>query len=204
MNRLARCIPLLILLSSTGSCTQNERVVSVSGGLIGLQGAVGGQAGPSPPRTGAGFENLLTQEGDAESLDSLSEAGYLRLQDDDGNITLVSRSPSHVVFHLRETLVSEEVDLLFEQVLSEKTKQNYRSRGMDPKLAVEYMARNRNAILDFLATIPMGEKTPGVLQESLGRNMFRYRSGGAVAMGLKFSALDVIVEHKSFRLLMIN
>ncbi len=197
-------LSLILLALAAVACAPRERVISVRGGLIGIPGASGGHRGASTARTGAGFENILADESDIEAYDSLSEAGYLRLKDDDGNIILVSRSPAHVVFHLRETLVSEEVDLLYSQVLSERTKQNYRSRGMDPMLAVEYLARNRNAVLDFLATIPMGEKTPGVLHESIGRNMFRYKSGGAVAMGLKFSAMDVIIEDKNFRLLLLR
>lgn len=201
---MRRAIPIILCLLLSVGCASREEVVSVRGGLYGLSGSQSQREGISIARSSGGFAQLLGEEEDAEGYDALSEAGYLRLEDAKGNITLISRSPTHLIHHLRETLVAEETELLLEQVLSERTKQNYRARGRDPMEAVEFLARNRSHVLEFLAQLPMGERTPDVLQEPIGRNMFRYRVGSAVMLGLKFDTLDVIIEERSFRLLLIH
>jgi len=116
--------PILLCLALAG-CVE-ERVVSISGGLTSLPGAKnnygpGVRAGRKPSTN---IEQMLSlyQQQIGEDVSS-SEKEPLRLVDGDGNITLVSRSPRHVLYHLGRTLDKDETELLYEQVLSDELKQ---------------------------------------------------------------------------------
>lgn len=204
--------PLLIVTAMVfpfgAGCTY-ERVVSVRGGLYGLPGAQGGlqpEADPGAPSTRAEsrWDNLLARFPGQEAPPPVDSAPTLRRTRDDGSVELISTSPNHVMYHLTQTLISKEYDLLLEQVISERTKQNYEDRGLDPTDAVKFLVKHEKDIARLFATMPMGEQTPGVFTEVIGPNMFRLRASSIVAPDLRFTAMDVIIERGRFRLLVIG
>lgn len=195
-----------------GACAGREEVVEVRGGLYGIPGAKGGYEVDRPnPRSGGTFESILGDEEEiAEATDlggsgqDRDSPGYLRTEDEDGEVVLISRSPQHLFYHLNNTLMSDEYELLYEQLISDKTKEAYRARGRDPREALEWLKRNEKPVRELLAAMPMGQATPGVLQETIGRNQFRFRSKDAFITGLPYDTIDVIIEDRSFKLLLIH
>ena len=186
---------------------QSERVVSVSGGLLGVPGASHnyGQDVPIRGRDRKSLEGALASHApiDDENLKEI-ESEPLRFTDEDDDVILVSRSPRHVVFHLTRTLDRDEHDLLYEQVISEATKREYRERARDPRDALRFIIEHKEPIRELLDTMPMGEQTPGLFIESIGENRFRLTAPPAMARQLRFDHADFIIEDGMFRLLVIR
>lgn len=189
-----RCI-LAALAITPGACLYTK--VESESGIEAALKATNPNAGDWDYLLAAGSnldERKLTDE----------EATTLRRINADGSITLISRSPSAVMYHLTTTLRNREYDLLLEQVISEKTKSEYRKRGADPMDAVKYLAKRQQDIQALFAAMPLGDQTPGVLIENIGPNQFRLAPPVAISQDLRFRQFDVIIEQREFRLLMIR
>lgn len=210
-----------------------RRVVSTSGILMGVPGAEGGilddaqlqdqsAEGSGGPAAETQWDAVLApyhreraeaerrkrggDDDDAPPEPVPVEIAPLRKQYPDGRIELVSAAPSHVIYHLTQTLANNETDLLFDQVLSDALKTSYRQRARDPREAVEWLTRRENDIAALFAAMPLAENTPGVRMEGIGRNRFRIRVLPDVAVDarLRLSTIDVIIEEGRFRLLMLR
>lgn len=182
-------------LSLLSGCTTTR--VESAGGIEAALKASNSQSSGWDYLLGAGAdpkERALTDE----------EASSLRRENDDGTVTLISRSPSHVMYHLTQTLRNKEYDLLLDQVISDATKVEYRKRAADPMDAVRYLASRQTDIQALFATMPMGDQTPGVNFQTIGPNQFRLSPPVAISSELRFRQFDVIIERREFRLLMIR
>ena len=204
---------LVVALGAISGCAEPTRVVSVRGGFQKIPGASGGtyRGMDQPVSDWATMMEDLNDDTSGVQGDAVTDPGAalsletsLRRVNPDETITLISRAPRHVIFHLLQTLRAKEYDLLFEQVLSQHTKDAMIAQGRDPREAVSYLRDNQREIERFLAVIPFGEQTPGLIQQSIGRNMFRLQVDQAKALGLKFDCFDVIVEERSYRLLNVH
>lgn len=210
MNSRSFSIVLAAIASLTIGCVE-RRVVRSTDMLAGLPGAEGGQA-PVRPGVAQGpeWDQLLAQFEESGADDDPNaewlpaEGQHLREVSRQGDIRLISQTPSHVMFHLTQTLRNDEFELLRDQVLSERTRRNYAERGRDPMEAVAFLNRNEQAVADLFGALPLGEQTPGVLLENIGPNAFRLRAPPAMAPDLRFTQFDVIIERGTFRLLMIR
>jgi hypothetical protein len=211
-----------LLLACLPACT--ERVVGSRGILTDIPGAEGGErpevegeSAAQSPRN-AEWEAVLspyrkepdlaggTKEGKKGDGLGPKEIAPLRMQRRDGSIALISNSPANVMYHLTQTLASGELELLYDQVLSEASKVEYRKRARDPREAVAWLAKRQEDIGALFAAMPLAEQTPGVSMTNIGRNRFRLSVEPDVAQGmsLRLTAMDVIIEEGHFRLLMIR
>jgi len=195
-------------------CQSERRVISVKGGLAGIRGAEGQELAESQridrPR-GSAFGDLASEQrrqaigeqptdGEAAPLNP----NTLRIAHDDGGFTLIMSSPRHVVAHLRQTLVQDEPELLFEQVLSNQSKSIYAAQGKDPHEAVEFLFSNRREVLKMLQRMPQGEFTPGMFLKKIGPSAYRLELSGANGQGLRLTRLDVVWEQGVCRLLSVS
>ncbi len=214
MARAERALVLALLATTLGAC-EERRIVAVRGGLAGMPGAQGPGAeeqrraearedGPETERLedpGA-FALLEAQtRANAEARGTLDRA-TLRVTDEDGGVTLVSTAPRHVVSHLRLLLAEGNRELLYDELLSERTKGVYIAQGRDPHEAVEFLFENKRDVLKLLARIPMGEFTPGMYLKPVGPSAFRME---VTSRGdLVFTRLDIVWERGVCRLLLIS
>ena len=206
-----------------GACSQ--RVVSVHGILNDLPGAEGGlkpdAAGSSSSAVRSDWDAILAPyrqdsmfgpnnadpDDDDDEDDTAArpkEIAPLRMQRPDGSIYLVANSPGHVIYHLTQTLAKKEHELLFNDVLSDALKSEYRKRARDPKEAVQWLAQRERDIAALFAELPLAENTPGVEMKPIGRNRFRLEVSRELVPELKLSKFDVIIERGQFRLLMLQ
>lgn len=196
---------VILLAALTLAACEQERVVSVKGGLSGL-GKLPGAASNIPesayekPTDGDRFQKLLDKDQPGQPV----EGKPLRRQLDNGEIYLISRSPRELISHLYDTLQNDERALLESQVLAERTKRAYRAAGKPPADAADWIFRNRKWIEDLIAAMPAGEQTPGVFMKPLGDNAFRLTLNGSELLDLRYKALEVVIEEGRFRLLMIR
>jgi hypothetical protein len=189
-------------------CEAERKVISVRGGLAGIEGAQGGDLAQSTntrtPRSKAYAEVVASQRQQVETDDTTIDPRSIRIPHEDGSVTLIMTSPRHVVMHLRQTLTLQEPELLYEQVLSEEAKKEYRRNDLDPHEAVEFLMKNRREVLKMLQRMPQGELSPGMFLTKIGKNAYRLEVRGASAQGLSFRRLDVIWEHGVCKLLSIG
>jgi len=223
-------ILLLALCLAVFSACARENVVSQRGILEGLPGAQGGvTTGPEGQPKSEGFvagtgaavpptkwESMLgswkpPQAPKPEGLEGKEPlepepelVAPLRLRYPDGRLELISASPGHVMYHLSQTLENQELDLLLQQVLSERTKRAYASEGRSPMEAVQWLAARKKQLDALFATMPMGDQTPGMILQSLGNNAFRLSVSRASYPDLKLHDFDVVIEQGKFRLLRVQ
>lgn len=186
-------LALWLALATLAGCETETRVLRYKPFFTGLEGATFGEAPvldhpsvrPEDP-TAAGKEPKLI------------------IEHPDGSVTLVSRSPRHVMTHLEHWLDADEDDVLLEQVLAEETKEHFRSQGKDPMVYIKQLHQDRRDIAAFFARIPQAEHTPTVLLDQPGNKTWIIRLVGAPAQGLRFTKLWVKQEQGQWRLLWLS
>ncbi len=191
-------------------CETERRVISVSGGLSGIEGAQGQdlkESGNSRQAQSSAFANLAqrNREKSADASDTQQQnPRSIRIEHEDGSVSLILSSPRHVVLHLRQALLVEDQDLLFTQILSDRAKQNYVQAGKDPHDAVTFLYDNRREVLKMLQRMPQGELSPGLFLKKIGPNAYRLELSGAQGRGLTIRRLDVVWEFGVCKLLAVG
>lgn len=200
---IAASAAMAALCGALAACQTEERIVSIHGlvhDLAESQMAGGGGDQKSSKLSSGGA-------GSAPAAPELDKNGNpmnpLRAEDKDGKITLVSQSPRHVIIHLRQTLMNGEDDLLYEQVLSDRTKQEYRKRGLDPRTAVDFLVENKVEIYKMLNKMPMGELTPGLFLKPMGGDVYRLQLP-PTSERPRFTSIDFLWEWGVCRLVLIQ
>ncbi len=165
---------------------QYERIVSQSGLLTGLDGA---QSQLPAKRQGRALPDFLRTPDEG-----------IRVEAEDGTITLYSKSVRQLMAHISTTIANGERDLFVEQVLSERTKDEFYERGLDPGIAFDELVRRERDIGRLFYFMPMGEYTPGLYLKTIGRNTFRLKLARANNESLYWLGLDVVFEQRNYKL----
>ena len=189
-------------------CAQ-ERVVRVRGGLYGMPGSETGlgEGVAVGPARGTTLESVVDEFYGGRSQLSVGEPIEGRPNRrllEDGSVFLVSRSPGDLIRHLFDTVVDSEWELLYDQLISEETKDNYRQADRDPIDAARFIREHRADFVALLRVLGTGQNSPGVEFRSLGGNVFRMRVLDARDFGQKFERMDVKIEEGRFVLLMVS
>lgn len=181
-------IGTIFLISQLGACTEHRRVISRSG--------------------------LLTEFSDQQN-NSKSHArsmptyihpvfaipdGQIRHENEDGTITLYTKSIKHLMKHLIHALENGERDLFVDQILSEITIREFHDRGLDPGIAFDELVKFRRDVYRTFHLMPMGESTPGLLLKPLGPNMFRLAASRAGHKDYLWIGIDASFEHGNYKL----
>lgn len=207
MIRPVQLATLTVLVALTG-CVE-KRILSVKGGLQGLPGAQGGyEISPDAPRPAkSSVEDVLVRADQAAGRSAPGEeieGRPLRRRMPDGSILLVARSPRHVMIHLFETLRDGEDDLLLNQVVSRRMRDQYERRGENPRQIVKQLHKQKHEVVKMMASMPLADQTPGALMRTVGRNEFEITAPGGDALDQKFKRFSVVIEQGMFRLLSIG
>ena len=124
----------------------------------------------------------------------------IRIEHEDGSITLAAKSLQQLMTHITTTIQNNEKDLFVEQVLCELTKEEFYERGLDPGLAFEELIRRQKSIFRLFYFMPMGDYTPGLIMENVGRNTFRLQVSRARNPDLYWIGIDTVFENGNYRL----
>jgi hypothetical protein len=201
-----RLAPLVVALAPLAACETEERIVSARGAFRTLPGATADIPASSalPPSGRApALDQALPAAGDEPVDPEEASRDPLRVEQEDGSVRLICTSPRHLVWHLQQTLINEEYDLIYEQLLSDRTIDEYRRRGLDPRSALEFFRSRREEVLALLARMPRGELTPGVFIRRVGGGVHRLQPVGRVS-GSTLEALDFAWESGACRLVVIR
>lgn len=176
-----------ILVVMAGACVQEQRVVRYKPFFAGLEGV---QSARAPV--------VETPAGARETMPAVPEA--LIIQEPDGRRRIVSRTGVHLMHHVQRTLADDDVELFVEEVLAEVTKREYYERGLDPREAFATLKAREREIAALFARMPMGEHSPNVFMETVGRNVIRVRLTGPASRDLYWIGFDMILERGQWRL----
>lgn len=171
----------------TDGCAREERIVSVSGILAPQQRAKLGLKEERPrAEWQKGQDEFALVDAEGNPLNPL------RVTRENGSVVLISKSPRYVILHLREMLISGELELLHDQLLSEYAKKGLTARGRESWMWVEELSANRREVLKLLARMPRGELTPGLVMKPMGGGVYRLKAPRR--RDRKFSSIDFIWE----------
>jgi len=156
----------------------------------------------------SGLEGVQTQQPEvregkvvsAGAVDRSELSQEIVIENEDGSVTLVSKSGSHLMRHIERTLYENEKELFVEQVLSEVTRREFEARGLDPTEAFDRLKEHERDIAELFARMPLGEHTPQVIMKSVGRNTFRVRLTGMGTEKLYWRGYDMVLEGGNWRL----
>lgn len=191
-------VSALVLLTAalfTLGCQREENVVRYKPFFTGITGAeVTRGAGAVPVNPDLGHIDPTKLPADAKLI----------VENPDGSKTLIAKSLRHMMGHLERCLDEGEDELLMDQVISEKTKQQYRSEGKDPQQIIRFLKRNRKDIAKLFSRMPMGEYTPTVILEQPGDKMWAIRLTGAAARDMKFTKVWARLEEGHWRFVWVE
>jgi hypothetical protein len=183
-------LPALLLATLPG-CQQESRVVRYKPFLSNVAGAEFSGQGPVNPAAGYADPTAVPDN-------------RIVLEHPDGSRTLIARSVQHLITHMQSCLMEGADELMLEQVISEKAKLHYRSRGEDPMALVESLKKNRKEVMKTLARMPLGESTPTVVLRQPGDKTWTLKLTGAAARDLKFTRLWARMESGNWRFVWLD
>lgn len=185
----------VLSLLALGACASQEKVVRYKPFLTGIDGATfggpKGSQGPVDPNAGYTDPTANSEE-------------KLVTENPDGTKTLISRCPLHVMSHLERFLDEHDDRTLIEQVISEKTLAEFRSRGQTDVELLDYLYANRRNIAMMFARMPLAEHSPTVIVDQPGDKTWVIRLTGSSTRGLACTRLYVRLERGQWRFLWIN
>ncbi len=183
-------------------------MIAVRGGLHGLPGTEGGIRPDAAAATGtpadpaaraATLQNPRRYEFESEPDE------MLRIERPGREPVLVSRNARELAFHLRQTLSREEPELLFDQVISDRTKDAYQMSGRNPRDAADFLMRHREQVLRMIQNLHLAERLPLDLGDVIGPNQYRLTiPEGLVDPPLPFRTFEYVFEPSGCRLLMLQ
>ena len=181
---------LAVLLPA--GCQPEEKVIRYKPFLAGLEG-VQTQAPPVAEKPKGPL--AAPAEAQAQGDDALVQTNP------DGSKTLLSRCGMHLMHHIQKTLAEDDDTLFADQVLSQLTRDEYLQRGLDPREAFKTLKLRQAEIAKLFARMPMGENSPNVNMETVGKNIFRVQLLGQAAKGLEgYTGFDMVLEKGNWKL----
>lgn len=191
MNRFSGPVLSVLAALLLGACQAEEKVVRYNPFLANVPGAET-QTRPVGQRF-KNYQDPTRVEGDRTIIEN-----------PDGSIRLVAKSVRHLMTNIQLCLEYEDDEILFEQVISEQTKQEFQARGKDPHEAVEFLKANRAEIAQMFARMPFGEQSPNIIIQQPARRTMVLELTGLAAKGMKFTELWAVMEKGNWKLLWIR
>lgn len=134
----------------------------------------------------------------------------LRETNDEGEVVLRALRPEHVVGHLLTCLRNEEYRLLWDQLLSERTKVAYQEQGLDYEAFAAWCDAWRVDLARLLNRMTLGFPANEVVVEQTGNDVLRIRLWPHIGIQpdgssrYKFTYVDIVREDFGLKLLMVR
>lgn len=182
------------------SCAREERVVNYKPFFTGLADAKFQTPPVADSRVSRGGGDAAAAE-----LPEGFDPVRMEVKNPDGSVTLISRSGLHLMRHIERCLAEDNAKLFAEQVLSERTRQEFIERGKSPREALAMLKRHERDISRLFARLPMGEHSPNVILRTVDRNVWRVELRGQDrhdlrSRGARFVGFDMVLEAGHWRL----
>src|SRR5690606_257460 len=122
-----------------------------------------------------------------------TEPDRIVIENPDGSVTLISRRAAHLMSHIQRTLARDEEELFVEQVLSERTRAEYRERGLDPAEAFATLKKRSADVSMLFSRMPFGEASPSVIMSKVDDKTLRLTLTGAGTRDLHWTTMDIVL-----------
>jgi hypothetical protein len=203
------CVALLL-----AACKPEEKIVNYKPFFSGLEGAETQTPGvfekPASKEPAAPSAKPGTASADGRTPEQVNEdAAKLQVTNPDGSITLISKNGLQLMRHIERCLGEGDARLFAEQVLSAETAREFRERGKDPREALAMLMPHQRDIGKLFSRLPLGEHSPNVILETVGRNVWRVRIDDQAAFAMrdrttgtpaKYRGFDMVLENGNWRL----
>ncbi|MBX3402579.1 MAG: hypothetical protein KF699_04105 [Phycisphaeraceae bacterium] len=177
---------LCAVLFAAAGCATEERVTSYRPFLTGVSGAQFGQQ----PVSG----RAPTSASNADPGD-----GRIVIENPDGSRTLLCRTVRALMSHLERELDEGNTDVILKQLISRRTLEEFDRRGESPRAIVDFLQKHRRDIAVLFARMPMAERSPTIILQQPGDNVWILKLTGAAAEDTRFTRLWVVMERGSWK-----
>ncbi len=144
------------------------------------------------------------QEDQATSDGGEKKVFQIREELDDGSIVLRALMPEHVMANTLECLRTGEYELLWDQLLSERTKLAYAEQGQGCDEFAAFFQTHRRELAKTLNRMLLGIASHEVVIEDVAPGVTECRFWPQIARDLKFKKVTVVREDLGMKLLMIS
>jgi len=128
----------------------------------------------------------------------------IREEMENGDIILRAVLPEHVLANTLTCLRNEEYELLWDQMLSVRTKNAYDREGMGVEEFAAFLAKRRIDLAKGVNRMLLGLPRNDVVSENLGNGVTRMRFHPNLAKLFRFKTVDIVSEGPGLKLLMIK
>ena len=128
----------------------------------------------------------------------------IREELENGDIILRAVLPEHVLANTLTCLRNEEYELLWDQMLSRRTKSAYEREEMGVEEFAEFLAKRRIELAKGVNRMLLGLPRNDVVTENLGDGVTRMRFHPNLAKLFRFKTVDIVSEGPGLKLLMIK
>jgi len=139
-----------------------------------------------------------------QSADPDAEPFKVRDEKGDGTVILRCILPEHVIANTMTCLRNEEYDLIWEQLLARRTKDNYAAQGQGFDEFRAVMEEQRPEIMTTLNRMGFGFFGPDVVLDRGAGGAVRARFGPRLSDQFKFQYVDMVMESDGMKLLLIH
>ena len=150
------------------------------------------------------YSDRVRATSDSVTQSSDTERFKIREEMTDGTVVLRALLPAHVVAHTLYCLKLHEYQLLWDQVLSEETKQAYAAEGKGVEEFTAYMKKHRTDLAKMLNRMRLGFVTHEVVVENVGAEYIICRFWPRVGELFKFKRVEIVREGFGLKLAMIR
>jgi len=119
----------------------------------------------------------------------------------DGKIVLRAMLPEHVLANTVKCLADEEYDLLWDQMLSEQTRQRFEAEAGGKDACIAYWKKHRHDMVATLTRMLAGMHSQEVRFDAIAPGVTRCRLRPQFVGELKFKYFDVVKEGLGLKLL---
>lgn len=118
----------------------------------------------------------------------------LREEKEDGSVTLHALLPEHVLVNTLNCLRNEEYQLLWEQVLSDRTKHELAKSNQGVEEFMEFFTKNRHELVSCLTRMVAAIPSQEVSFTKMGEGVTRCKLRPQIAGDFRYRIVDVIAE----------
>ena len=141
--------------------------------------------------------NLGSPDGEARTF-------LIREEFESGRVVLRGFLPEHVLANTLTCLQNQEYDLLWEQLLAERTRAAYVSRGMGREDFAAFFAKHRRELAATTNRMILGLPRNEIVSDNIGAGVVRLRFVTQVAGQFKFRSVTMASERGGLRLVVIE
>jgi hypothetical protein len=150
------------------------------------------------------FKTRQATEGLSSHGGGSGERFQIREEREDGTIVLRALLPQHVLANTLTCLRNQEYDLIWEQLLAERTRRAYELRDEGFEEFEAFCSSQRNELAATLTRMLLGLARGEAYMENVGGGIVRFRLHPRVASEFRFKTAEVIGEGGGLRLLIIR